>query len=349
MLASARQTLCVMLLISVAWPSAATTSRPGSPEAAAARAAATAPECDGSAIPCPEGPQPVQEPEGDATAIEYGLIAALIAVVIITALTVLGQSLNEKFVTIATSVEAATAGYEVECPPDCDSTNTESRSGENGSSVSDRVDVSMDLAEMTTSIYNVATVVNGSSAVDAPDTGFSHELAFTLTLHADMPAGGPPGEMAQLRLDFDFTDLAWGINGPVPLQDGRFEIVGPDGSSWSWTMEHDVSTGQLEITSATDPAGSEFVFYEGPGDLDINGLLFGPGQALTGVTGPSFPFEIPYGVDTDVTFILRQTSHSAALQQLELLPALSRRAMLALGLLLAAAGALLAHRRRRAA
>ena len=49
------------------------------------------------------------------------------------------------------------------------------------------------------------------------------------------------------------TDLAWGINGPVPLQDGSFEIVGPDGSSWSWTMEHDVAAGQLEITSATDP------------------------------------------------------------------------------------------------
>ena len=80
----------------------------------------------------------------------------------------------------------------------------------------------------------------------------------------------------------------------------------------------------------------------------INGLPFGPGQALTGVTGPSFPFEIPYGVDTDVTFILRQTSHSAAFQQLEL-PALSSRAMLALGLLLAAVGALLAYRRRRAA
>ena len=66
-------------------------------------------------------------------------------------------------------------------------------------------------------------------------------------------------------------------------------------------------------------------------------------------TGPSFDFEIPDGVDTDVTFIIRQTSHSAALQQASQLPALSGRGMVASGLLLAAAGALLAYRRRRAA
>ena len=111
-------------------------------------------------------------------------------------------------------------------------------------------------------------------------------------------------------------------------------------------MEHDVSADELEITSATDPSGSEFLFHEGPDDLEINGLPFGPGQALTGVTGPSFPFEIPYGVDTEVTFVIRQTSHSAALESTSPLPALSGRGMLALALLLAAAGALLAYRRR---
>jgi pilus assembly protein Flp/PilA len=39
-----------------------------------------------------------------ATAIEYGLIAALIAVVIITALTSIGTRLNTKFSSIATSL-----------------------------------------------------------------------------------------------------------------------------------------------------------------------------------------------------------------------------------------------------
>ncbi len=39
-----------------------------------------------------------------ATAIEYGLIAALIAVVIITAVTAVGTSLSTTFSTIATSV-----------------------------------------------------------------------------------------------------------------------------------------------------------------------------------------------------------------------------------------------------
>ena len=42
--------------------------------------------------------------ESGATAIEYGLIAALIAVVIITALTTLGTNLNAKFQTIATTL-----------------------------------------------------------------------------------------------------------------------------------------------------------------------------------------------------------------------------------------------------
>ncbi len=39
-----------------------------------------------------------------ATAIEYGLIAALIAVVIITALTTIGSNLNTQFSSIATSL-----------------------------------------------------------------------------------------------------------------------------------------------------------------------------------------------------------------------------------------------------
>jgi pilus assembly protein Flp/PilA len=45
--------------------------------------------------------------ENGATAIEYGLIAALIAVVIIAALSLLGNSISSKFQTIANSVSAA--------------------------------------------------------------------------------------------------------------------------------------------------------------------------------------------------------------------------------------------------
>ena len=45
--------------------------------------------------------------ESGATAIEYGLIAALIAVVIITGLTTLGTNLNAKFNAVATSVSGA--------------------------------------------------------------------------------------------------------------------------------------------------------------------------------------------------------------------------------------------------
>lgn len=42
--------------------------------------------------------------ESGATAIEYGLIAGLIAVVIITALTTLGSNLTTKFQTIASAL-----------------------------------------------------------------------------------------------------------------------------------------------------------------------------------------------------------------------------------------------------
>jgi pilus assembly protein Flp/PilA len=45
--------------------------------------------------------------ESGATAIEYGLIAALIAVVIITALGAVGTKLSTKFDGIATSVSTA--------------------------------------------------------------------------------------------------------------------------------------------------------------------------------------------------------------------------------------------------
>lgn len=48
--------------------------------------------------------------EEGATAIEYALIAGLIAVVIIVALGALGDSISEMFNTIADEVEGATAG-----------------------------------------------------------------------------------------------------------------------------------------------------------------------------------------------------------------------------------------------
>jgi pilus assembly protein Flp/PilA len=45
--------------------------------------------------------------ESGATAIEYGLIAALIAVVLVTALTAVGGSLNDKVTQISDTVSSA--------------------------------------------------------------------------------------------------------------------------------------------------------------------------------------------------------------------------------------------------
>jgi pilus assembly protein Flp/PilA len=46
--------------------------------------------------------------EGGATAVEYGLLVALIAGVIIAAVTTLGTDLNTTFTNVATAVSAAT-------------------------------------------------------------------------------------------------------------------------------------------------------------------------------------------------------------------------------------------------
>ena len=46
--------------------------------------------------------------EEGATAIEYGLIAALIAVAIIAAVTLVGKSLNATFTNVSDSLDAAT-------------------------------------------------------------------------------------------------------------------------------------------------------------------------------------------------------------------------------------------------
>ncbi len=48
--------------------------------------------------------------EAGATAIEYGLIAALIAVAAITALQSVGNELNTTFDTVSTSLETANGG-----------------------------------------------------------------------------------------------------------------------------------------------------------------------------------------------------------------------------------------------
>ncbi|NTG50077.1 Flp family type IVb pilin [Agrobacterium rhizogenes] len=49
--------------------------------------------------------------ESGATAIEYGLIAALISVAIITGATTLGGALNTTFVNISTKMGTAAAKY----------------------------------------------------------------------------------------------------------------------------------------------------------------------------------------------------------------------------------------------
>ncbi len=48
--------------------------------------------------------------DSGATAIEYGLIAALVSVAAIGALTAMGQSLNTMFTTVSSALDSAVSG-----------------------------------------------------------------------------------------------------------------------------------------------------------------------------------------------------------------------------------------------
>ena len=50
------------------------------------------------------------ENDDGATAIEYGLIAALVSVAAIGALTAMGQSLNTMFTTVSSALDSAVSG-----------------------------------------------------------------------------------------------------------------------------------------------------------------------------------------------------------------------------------------------
>ncbi len=52
----------------------------------------------------------IRKDESGATAIEYGLIAALVSVAAIGALTALGGSLQTMFTTVSNALQAATGG-----------------------------------------------------------------------------------------------------------------------------------------------------------------------------------------------------------------------------------------------
>jgi pilus assembly protein Flp/PilA len=264
-------------------------------------------------------------PAGDSTAIEYGLIAALVAVVIITGLTALGSSLQTKFESTAQAVENSGGG--TSDPPESDTTEstasheptgeTESVAaatsdfGDLGTAISTTT-ASSDFANGVFTFTEQAVVLNADVASDAPNVKLAHELTWTLTLLAAAPAQGPPPkESAIARMDFSFESLAWGIGGPVAQQDGVFEIEGPGGTIWGWAMEKNVSTGKLELTSTYGPDPGGFLLDEGGIPLHIQGVTFEPEEVLREVgPGPSFSFELPYGTPKDVTFIIRRKSHT---------------------------------------
>jgi pilus assembly protein Flp/PilA len=305
--------------------------------------------CDGAPVAAgAEAPA-----EGDATAIDYGVIAALVAVVIITGLTALGSSLNTKFTSVSSTVNSTGCGGCTPCgsPGGGDTTASaehapggQTRSAvqvdgvfAEGGSVHGVTSATSDFGNFRFGFTEAASVLNSRCAAEA-NVGLDHELEWTLSLLAEMPPTGPPGEMARLRMEFDFEHLAWGIGGPVPSQDGVFEIEGPGGATWGWSMEKNTATGKLEITSTNGPALGDFALGSGTGPLTIQGIEFQPQEVLVGVgDGPSFEFDIPYGVPTDVTFRIRRLSHTGVPGPPHV-PALPVAAAFALGLALIPVG-----------
>jgi len=272
--------------------------------------------------------------KGDATAIEYGLIAALVAVVIITGLTALGTSLDEKFEAVADCVGIAegdsTCGHQGKrsgqivdlrteyyqaqhTPGQITSTDTSFYVPFDGGA-----EASIDVAEASDFQNNVFTVnvgervLNSGSAVDAPDTGLRHELVWTYSLFADDPnqiAG--PNDRALIHIDIGFDSIRWGINGPVPHQNGVFEIEGPGGVIYAFEIEHVPGSG-LQLISTTKYEPSEFAIGALPGSVTLQGLSFASEEVLSKVPVAGFDVEIPYNQATDVAFTLRHTSHSSA-------------------------------------
>lgn len=49
--------------------------------------------------------------ESGATAIEYGMVAALISIALIASASLMGQDINNKFITVSTQVTVAGDGY----------------------------------------------------------------------------------------------------------------------------------------------------------------------------------------------------------------------------------------------
>lgn len=106
-------------------------------------------------------------------------------------------------------------------------------------------------------------------------------------------------------------------------------------------------TGELEITSFNGPEMENFSFYSGDEAISINGLPFIAGQAITGIAeGPSFTFEIPYDVVTDIPFIILQTSHPPAVKSAPI-PILSQSGMIMFFIFLVGSAEWVIRRRKR--
>ncbi len=283
----------------------------------------------------PTGVPPAGNPDqplGDATAIEYGLIAALIAVVIIGPLTALGAHLDGEFDTVADEVDTdpnklaappgpAGAGAKtyvhgslpytgIHIPGGTTATDAFLTSPyANGGEATVGITADSDFAARTLTLGLQARVLNSTLAADAPDVALRHHLAWTTTLFASDPNNeAGPGEMALVSMEISFSHLLWGIGGPVKGQTGVFEIEGPDGTVYSFTVEHDPAAGmQLTDVTGFDPQGFVIGGLQGP--INLQGLTFASQEVLSQVPPAVFTFEIPYNQATDVTFHVRHASH----------------------------------------
>ncbi len=229
----------------------------------------------------------------DAHAIEYGLIAALIAVVVIGDLSKLGTNLAETFNDVAGAVNG-TGSEEDDDPDEDDDHNFEERSeratgdGRTGAYVGTRTTFSGNSAGLTARIDTDTDVWNTDPTLPAPDAGTVNTagVAYELFARNDRAA---PGEMATLALKLAFDNVDINIDGPIPGQDFSLDLL-VAGLTWGFTVVRDVDLDRLVVTELR-------------GTIDRSDIRFSAdGNSIVGLEGPTIDVEIPYNTSTTVSF-----------------------------------------------
>ncbi|MEM7000699.1 MAG: Flp family type IVb pilin [Pseudomonadota bacterium] len=239
--------------------------------------------------------------EPDATAIEFGLIAALVAVVIIGELAELGTELEETFDSVADSINNSTSNDESHCESpreDCgfrtESSHSNSGRG-NDASVNATTRVTGSRSPHSTRIDSQVQVYNSDPDLPAPDAGFTQELTWSVRLQ--LP--GSSRDLYEIDLRLDFVDVDVFIDGPIAGQDFVLDLEAA-GFNWGFTVEHDPRENRLNLLDTR-------------GAMQVGDVVFSDDfRRIVAMRVPDARLRLPGGEQV-VRVSLRQTANGSAL------------------------------------